>query len=68
MGHFIFFAASSDVPGWLELLSRPEVLVFCIPLTAIVGGIAYKITTAVIVHRERMAKIQQGIDPDGKPG
>lgn len=68
MGHFVFFAASADVPGWLELLTRPEVLVFCIPLTAIVGGIAYKITTAIITHRERMAKIQQGIDPDARLG
>ena len=68
MGHFNLLAASSDVPGWLELLTRPEVLVFCIPILAIVGGIAYKITTAVIAHRERMAKIQQGIDPDARPG
>jgi hypothetical protein len=68
MSRFILFAASSDVPGWLELLMRPEVLVFCIPLTAIVGGIAYKIPTAIIAHRERMAKIQQGIDPDARPG
>jgi hypothetical protein len=68
MGHFVLFAASSDVPGWLELLVRPEVLVFCIPITAIVGGIGYKITTAIIAHRERMAKIHQGIDPDARQG
>lgn len=68
MGHFILLAASSDAPGWLELLMRPEVLVFCIPITAIVGGIGYKITTEIIAHRERMAKIQQGIDPDERRG
>jgi hypothetical protein len=55
-------------PDWLQTIVRPEVLVFCIPIIAIVGGIAFAITKAIIAHRERMAKIQQGIDPDAKSG
>lgn len=48
----------------VELVLRPETLVFLIPITAIIGGITYKITTAIIAHRERMAKIEHGIDPN----
>ncbi len=53
--------------GILELLLRPETLVFLIPIAAIVGGIAYKITTAIIAHRERMARIEHGLDPNEAP-
>lgn len=37
-----------------------------IPLAAVVGSFAYGITTAILRHRERIAKIQNGIDPDAK--
>ncbi|HEY2146862.1 MAG TPA: hypothetical protein VGH32_02930 [Pirellulales bacterium] len=53
--------------GILELLLRPETLVFLIPLAAIVGGIAYKITAAIIAHRERMARIEHGLDLNEPP-
>jgi hypothetical protein len=53
--------------SFVELILRPETLVFLIPITAIIGGIAYKITTAIIAHRERMAKIEHGIDPNEPP-
>ena len=51
----------------LELLLRPSVLPFMIPIVAIVAGAAIKITRMVIAHRERMAKIELGWDPDQPP-
>ena len=68
MTHLVMLADMADSPDWLHTIVRPEVLVFCIPIIAIVGGIAFGITKAIIAHRERMAKIQQGIDPDAKSG
>jgi len=60
-----------------ELTSRllkPEVFPLLIPLAAILlGGIAVivggvvKIMKLLMVHRERMAKIAHGIDPDYSP-
>ena len=38
-------------------------LVFVVP-TAIVAGVIYYVSMAIIRHRERMAKIEHGIDPD----
>ena len=64
----ILFAEGARESGVLELILRPETLVFMIPIAAIVGGIAFAITKAIIAHRERMARIQQGFDPDEKPG
>jgi hypothetical protein len=58
------FAQGVRESGVLELILRPETLVFMIPIAAIVGGIAFAITKAIIAHRERMARIQQGFDPD----
>jgi len=63
---FIFADVARDT-NLVELILRPETLVFLIPITAIIGGIAYKITTAIIAHRERMAKIEHGIDPNEPP-
>jgi hypothetical protein len=68
MNNVLLAAETVDAPGWLQTIARPDVLVFLIPITAIVGGIAFAITKAIIAHRERMAKIQQGIDPDEKHG
>jgi hypothetical protein len=48
----------------LELLVRPSVLPFMIPIVAIIVGGAVAITKIVIKHRERMAKIEHGVDPD----
>lgn len=44
---------------WNALLN-PASLALMIPIVAIVGGII----NAVIKHRERMAMIERGMDPD----
>ncbi len=66
MNPIALLAEAGESPRWLDTIARPEVLVFVIPIVSIVGAIAYKITATIIAHRERMAKIQQGIDPDAK--
>jgi hypothetical protein len=52
---------------WLEFLSRPEVLVFMIPIVAIVTGGVIAVVKALIRHRERMTMIEQGLHPDYPP-
>jgi hypothetical protein len=64
----LLLAQGAEPQDWLHTIIKPEVLVFFIPIVAIAGGIALAITKAIIAHRERMAKIQQGIDPDAKSG
>jgi hypothetical protein len=51
-------------PSWTDVLSNPSVMPFFVGAIAVVGGIAFAITKAVIRHRERMAMIEHGIDPD----
>jgi hypothetical protein len=41
--------------------------VFLVPITAIIVGGVIAITTMILKHQERIAKIERGIDPDG-PG
>ena len=36
-----------------------------VPIVAIVVGGAIAITTMILRHQERLAKIERGIDPDG---
>jgi hypothetical protein len=52
----------------LQMILKPDVLPFVVGIVAIVCGCTVGAITAVtklvIAHRERMAKIQQGIDPD----
>ena len=50
----------------LARLLRAEVLIFLIPIVAIVGVAARKILTRYFEHKERMAKIEVGIDPDAE--
>jgi uncharacterized membrane protein (DUF106 family) len=58
----------------INSLLRPEIMPFLIPIAAmliaalgiVVGGVT-KIVKMVIVHRERMAKIAHGMDPDFPP-
>jgi Trk-type K+ transport system membrane component len=57
---------ADSMPSWLEQLLEPQRISLLIPVVAIAGGIGYAIVVAVIRHRERMAKIEQGIDPDAK--
>ena len=48
----------------LARLLRVEVLIFLIPIVAIVMGVGAKMLNRFFDHRERMAKIEAGIDPD----
>lgn len=53
--------------NWQELL-RPDLLAFLIPLAAMLVGGAIAITSMVIKHRERIAMIEHGMDPDAPKG
>ena len=48
---------------WLRELN-PGVVSMLIPIVAIICGIGYAITKAIIHHRERMAMIERGMNPD----
>lgn len=48
----------------LARLLRVEVLIFLIPIVAIIMGVGSKMMNRFFEHRERMAKIEAGIDPD----
>jgi hypothetical protein len=50
----------------LSQLTQPYVLPFLVAGLGVVGGVAVAITKAIIRHRERMAKIEHGIDPDAE--
>jgi hypothetical protein len=49
---------------WWGQLLRPEVLGSLVPVAAIFMVTVIVITKLVIRHRERMAMIEQGMDPD----
>jgi hypothetical protein len=53
--------------GPFDWLTSPIVLVIGLPIVFVLGLIADKITGTIIHHRERIAKIEQGIDPDEPP-
>jgi hypothetical protein len=38
-----------------------------VPIVAIIVGGAVAITTLILKHQERIAKIERGIDPDAGP-
>jgi hypothetical protein len=48
-------------------LLQPEIVWVLIPLAVILLVGVLKVTHSVIQHRERMAKIGMGIDPDDDP-
>ena len=50
----------------LYRLLQPQVLVFLIPIVAIVGGYIIKSQKMRQEHEERLAKIEAGMDPDEK--
>ncbi len=55
----------------LDRLLDPAILALLIPLSAIVGGVSIALAKLIVQHRERMAKIEHGINPDlvqEKPG
>lgn len=47
-----------------KLLAQPQVAVFLIPIVAIIGYAVNKGLKANYEHKERMTKIENGIDPD----
>jgi hypothetical protein len=51
---------------WRRLLD-PDVVVFLIPIVAIIAGATIKIVKMVHAHNERIAMIQQGMHPDFPP-
>ena len=53
-------------PSWWDRVLNRDVLPLFIPIVAIVGGISFAIIKAVIRHRERMAMIEHGMNPDSK--
>jgi hypothetical protein len=53
-------------PQWFQDLLQPQVMPFLVAIVAIIGGISLCAVKAIIRHRERIAKIEHGIDPDAR--
>jgi hypothetical protein len=66
MNFLVLLADEAETRGLIDKILHPDVLPLLIPIVAIIGGIGYAITAAIIRHRERMARIQRDMDPDGK--
>lgn len=49
-----------------DALLHPAVLVFLIPIVAIICGTVIKLQKLKFKHEERLAKIEAGIDPDAE--
>jgi len=49
---------------WMNVISRPETLVFLVPIAAILVFGLTALVKILIKHRERMAMIEQGMHPD----
>jgi uncharacterized membrane protein (DUF106 family) len=56
------------VNNWPAYVFRVEVLVFVIPIVAILVGGIVGLTKLLLRHRERMAMIQRGMHPDQPEG
>jgi hypothetical protein len=50
-----------------ERLLDPGFVAILIPISAIIMGGLIVIAKVIIQHRERMAKIGMGMDPDARP-
>jgi hypothetical protein len=50
--------------SWWQYIMRVEILPLMIPIVAIVVGGIIGIVTILIRHRERMAMIERGLNPD----
>lgn len=59
-------AQQADGPDWNYVLSNPAVMPFFVGAIAVIGAFAFAITKAIIRHRERMAMLEHGIDPDDR--
>ncbi|MFK7912509.1 MAG: hypothetical protein AB8B93_01230 [Pseudomonadales bacterium] len=53
--------------SFLEKLLQPEVVWVVIPVIAILAVVGRKLAQRYFEHKERMAKIEAGIDPDANP-
>lgn len=49
---------------WMEIFSRPETLVFLVPIVAILVGGMIGGLKILFKHRERIAMIENGMHPD----
>jgi hypothetical protein len=58
--------------AWLQSLQMGEILVyglaFGLPVVAIMSSMVVAVVNALIKHRERMAMIEHGLDPDAPRG
>lgn len=61
--HYLFSQVDA-VPAWLQYVLKPSTMPFLVAIVAILGGAAIALAKAAFRHRERMAKIEHGIDPD----
>ncbi len=52
---------------WIRWVFRPEIVIFMIPIVAIVIGGVISMLKMWIKHRERMGLIEHGIHPDYPP-
>ncbi len=50
----------------LNKILQPEILVFLIPIVALIGGFVIAAIKMNYAHEERIAKINAGIDPDAE--
>ena len=55
-----------DKTIWFRML-QTEVVVFLIPIVAIIAGATIKIVKMVHAHNERITMIQHGMHPDYPP-
>ena len=62
--NLITLAQSAASQSLVGRLLEPQVLVFLIPISAILGGCAVTVTKTIVGHRERITMIQNGYDPD----
>jgi hypothetical protein len=51
---------------WQRFLD-PDVIVFLVPIVAIIGGVIIAVVKMLIKHRERVIMIEHGIHPDYPP-
>ncbi len=51
-------------PAWFRVFQEPQLIVFLIPIVAIIAFALIVIVKLLIRHRERMAMIERGMHPD----
>jgi hypothetical protein len=63
--NYLLLLADESSPWFREFLHSDN-LGLVVPVLFIIGSFAYGIARSVMRHRERIAKIEHGIDPDAK--